>query len=123
MPEQIRILDGDLGHSGEQATHRDDFKTRVSTRHISISCCQSRLLRANRGTSRAATATTLPRHTSATIRSKPALGPACCGTAKVVIDHLDLGATERRQAITHRILQRAALAVVQHLISGRLPYV
>ena len=23
MPEQIRILDGDLGHSGEQATHRD----------------------------------------------------------------------------------------------------
>ena len=30
MPEQIRILDGDLGHSGEQATHRDDFKTLVS---------------------------------------------------------------------------------------------
>src|SRR5215470_13215850 len=25
MPEQIRILDGDLGHSGEQATHRDDI--------------------------------------------------------------------------------------------------
>jgi DNA invertase Pin-like site-specific DNA recombinase len=30
MPEQIRILDGDLGHSGEQATHRDDFKSLVS---------------------------------------------------------------------------------------------
>src|SRR5215471_16535240 len=30
MPEQIWILDGDLGHSGEQATHRDDFKTLVS---------------------------------------------------------------------------------------------
>jgi DNA invertase Pin-like site-specific DNA recombinase len=30
MPEQIRILDGDLGRSGEQATHRDDFKTLVS---------------------------------------------------------------------------------------------
>src|SRR5215467_4806750 len=30
MPERIRILDGDLGHSGEQATHRDDFKTLVS---------------------------------------------------------------------------------------------
>lgn len=29
-PEQIRILDGDLGGSGEQATHRDDFKTLVS---------------------------------------------------------------------------------------------
>jgi DNA invertase Pin-like site-specific DNA recombinase len=30
MPERIRILDGDLGHSGGQATHRDDFKTLVS---------------------------------------------------------------------------------------------
>jgi DNA invertase Pin-like site-specific DNA recombinase len=30
MPEQIRILDGDLGHSGEQAGHRHDFKTLVS---------------------------------------------------------------------------------------------
>lgn len=30
MPEQIRILDGDLGRSGDQATHRDDFKTLVS---------------------------------------------------------------------------------------------
>jgi DNA invertase Pin-like site-specific DNA recombinase len=28
--EQIRILDGDLGHSGEQATERDDFKALVS---------------------------------------------------------------------------------------------
>ena len=28
-PEQIRILDRDLGHSGEQATNRDDFKTLV----------------------------------------------------------------------------------------------
>src|SRR5216684_8269048 len=38
----------------------------------SMSCCQSRLLRAKRETSRAATAPTLPRQTSATIRSKPA---------------------------------------------------
>jgi hypothetical protein len=30
MPEQVRILDGDLGHTGEQATHRDDFKALVS---------------------------------------------------------------------------------------------
>src|SRR6516225_9246577 len=30
MPEQIRILDGDLGHSGGQTAHRDDFKTLVS---------------------------------------------------------------------------------------------
>src|ERR1700693_5874450 len=44
----------------------------ITPRHISISCCQSRLLRAKRETSRAATAPTLPRQTSATIRSKPA---------------------------------------------------
>jgi hypothetical protein len=36
------------------------------------SCCQSRLLRAKRETSRAATALTLPRQTSATMRSQPA---------------------------------------------------
>src|SRR5271163_1441171 len=30
MPEQIRILDGDLAQSGQQATKRDDFKTLVS---------------------------------------------------------------------------------------------
>ena len=30
IPEQIRILDRDLGHSGERATNRDDFKTLVS---------------------------------------------------------------------------------------------
>src|ERR1700751_4350595 len=30
MPERIRILDGDLGHSAEHATHREDFKTLVS---------------------------------------------------------------------------------------------
>jgi len=29
-PEQIRILDGDLAQSGQQATKRDDFKTLVS---------------------------------------------------------------------------------------------
>jgi DNA invertase Pin-like site-specific DNA recombinase len=28
-PDQIRILDGDLGHSGEQTSQRDDFKTLV----------------------------------------------------------------------------------------------
>ncbi len=44
----------------------------VSTmRHISTSCCQSRLFRAKRETSRAATAPTVPRQTSATMRSKP----------------------------------------------------
>ena len=46
-------------------------KTVSTTRHISISCCQSRLLRANRGTSRAATAPTLPKQTWATMRLNP----------------------------------------------------
>jgi DNA invertase Pin-like site-specific DNA recombinase len=30
MPEQIRILDGDLAQSGQLTTKRDDFKTLVS---------------------------------------------------------------------------------------------
>ncbi|HVA91549.1 MAG TPA: recombinase family protein, partial [Chloroflexota bacterium] len=30
-PEQIRILDRDLGQSGSQSTHREDFKTLVSS--------------------------------------------------------------------------------------------
>src|SRR5215471_14392488 len=42
-----------------------------TTRHTSTNCCHSRLFRANRDTSRAATAPTLPIHTSATMRSKP----------------------------------------------------
>ena len=29
-PQQIRILDGDLAHSAEQATKRDEFKALVS---------------------------------------------------------------------------------------------
>lgn len=45
---------------------------RVSTiRQTSINCCHSRLLRAKRETSRAATAPTLPRQTSDTMRSNP----------------------------------------------------
>src|SRR5262245_27388557 len=45
------------------------------------------------------------------------------GAAKIVIDHLDLGPAERGQTIAHGVLQRAALAVVQNLVSRRLPYV
>jgi hypothetical protein len=46
-----------------------------------------------------------------------ALDAARRGTAKIVIDHLDLGPTECGQTITHGILQRAALPVVQNLMS------
>src|ERR1700745_4261577 len=91
-------------------------RTVSTTRHISMSCCQSRLLRAKRETSRAATAPTLPRQTCATIRSKPA---RC--TPPAVINHIDLGPTEYGQTIAHGILQRAALPVVQNLMSRRLP--
>src|SRR6266481_7944107 len=52
-----------------------------------------------------------------------ALDPARSGTAKIVIDHLDLGPAERHKAIAHGILQRAALAVVQNLMGRRLPHV
>src|ERR1700757_2957255 len=63
---------GFVYRAGAHRSSPDRISTVSTTRHISISCCQSRLLRAKRETSRAHTAPTLPRHTSATIRSKPA---------------------------------------------------
>src|SRR5215831_3853826 len=45
-----------------------------------------------------------------------ALDAACGRTAEIVVDHLDLGPAECRQAISHGILQRTALAVVQNLM-------
>jgi len=38
-----------------------------------------------------------------------ALDAACSGTAKIIIDHLDLGPAKCSQAIAHGVLQRAAL--------------
>jgi hypothetical protein len=52
-----------------------------------------------------------------------ALDPTRSRTAKIVIDHLDLGPTKRDQTIAHGVLQRAALAVVQNVVSRRLAYV
>src|SRR5262249_17466910 len=49
-----------------------------------------------------------------------ALDAACSGTAKIIIDHLDLGPAKCSQAIAHGVLQRAALPVVQNLMSRRL---
>src|SRR5262249_39398195 len=68
LHRQIQVMLEKPKQSLSCAAELQDF----ATRHISISCCQSRLLRANRETSRAATAPTLPRQTCATIRSKPA---------------------------------------------------
>ena len=45
------------------------------------------------------------------------------GPAKVVVDRLDAGPAERRQPVAHRILQSAALAIVQHLVGGGLSHV
>lgn len=44
-------------------------------------------------------------------------------SAEIVIDRLDAGPAERCQAIAHRVLKRAALPVVQHLMGRRLPYI
>ena len=49
-----------------------------------------------------------------------ALDAARRRAAKIIVDDLDLGPAERRQTIPHGILQRAALAVVQHLMGRRL---
>jgi hypothetical protein len=46
----------------------------ATTRQTSTSCCHSGLLRANRETSRAATAPTWPKQTSETMRSNPVWG-------------------------------------------------
>lgn len=45
------------------------------------------------------------------------------GPAEIIIDRLDARPPKRRQAIAHRILERAALAVVQDLMGRRLPHV
>jgi hypothetical protein len=45
------------------------------------------------------------------------------GRAKIVIDHFDLGPSQRGQTIEPGVLLRAVLAVVEKLVSRRLPYV
>ena len=52
-----------------------------------------------------------------------ALDPARSGTAKIIINHLDLQPAELSQAIAHGILQRVALVIVQNLMSRRLPHI
>src|SRR3954447_7751623 len=91
-----------------------------TTRHISTIGCQSRRLRAKRETSRAATAPTLPRQTSATMRSNPARGPAGGRAAEVLVDDLDLRPAELREPVAHGVLEPLALAVVLNLMSGGL---
>jgi hypothetical protein len=85
-----------------------------------MSCCQSWLLRAKRETSRAATAPTLPRQTSHHSLEAGAGDAACRRTAEIVVDRLDLAPAERDQPVAHGVLQRAALPVVQNLVSGGL---
>ncbi|MEV8883465.1 MULTISPECIES: hypothetical protein [Mesorhizobium] len=66
---------------------------------------------------RAATVPTLPRQTSATLRSKPARAtPPAAERAEIVVDRLYARAAKRRQAIAGRILKHAALRIVQDLM-------
>ena len=92
-----------------------------TTRHISTSCCQSRLLRAKRETSRAATAPTLPRQTSATMRSKPAraVPPAAEQPRSSSMTSIS-DQPSCDEAVAHGVLQHLALAVVLNLMGGGL---
>src|SRR5258708_24846772 len=42
---------------------------------------------------------------------------------EIVIDRFDARPAQRRQTIAHRILQGAALAIVENLMAGGLPYI
>src|SRR3984893_15354832 len=44
----------------------------------------------------------------------------CRRTAEIVVDRLDLAPAKRAQPVAHGVLQRAALPVVQNLVSGGL---
>src|SRR5258707_4836925 len=48
---------------------------------------------------------------------------ACRRAPKIVIDRFDARPAQHRQTITHRILQGAALAIVENLMGGGLPYI
>src|SRR3982750_2242476 len=95
-----------------------------TTRHISTSCCQSRLLRAKRETSWAATAPTLPRQTPGHQGPEaPRGGPAGGRAAEILVDDLDLRPAQLDEPVAHRILQGLALAVVQDLVCRGLAHV
>src|ERR1700737_1011669 len=58
-----------------------------------------------------------PRHHSLESGANDA---ACRRTAEIVVDRLDLAPAKRNQPVAHGVLQRAALPVVQNLVSGGL---
>ena len=95
-----------------------------TTRHISINCCQSRLLGAKRETSRAQTRAHLAEADLGYHPFEPgALHAAGRRAAEIVVDHFDLGKAQRRQPVSHGVLQRPAFAIVQHLVRRRLAHV
>src|SRR5258708_7226549 len=49
--------------------------------------------------------------------------PARRRAPEIVIDRFDARPAQRRQTIAHRILQGAALAIVENLMGGGLPYI
>src|SRR6202163_4174801 len=48
---------------------------------------------------------------------------ACRRAPEIVIDRFDARPAQRRQTIAHRILQGAALAIVENLMGGGPPYI
>src|ERR1700730_4674439 len=46
---------------------------------------------------------------------------ACRRAPEIVVDRIDARPAQRRQTIAHRILQGAALAIVENLMGGGLP--
>jgi hypothetical protein len=48
---------------------------------------------------------------------------ACRRAPEIVIDRFNARPAQRRQTIAHRILQGAALAIVENLMGGGLPYI
>src|SRR5918994_5285975 len=88
-----------------------------TTRHISTRCCQSRLLRAKRETSQAATAPTLPRHTSGDHALEAGAQGAAGGRAsEILVDDLDLCEAELGEALAPGVREPLALAVVLDLM-------
>ena len=86
-----------------------------TTRHISTNCCQSRLLRAKRETSRAATAPTQTHFGDHALEAgtRSAVGR---GAAQIIVDHFDIGPAKPAEALAHGVLQRLTLPIMRHLI-------
>ena len=88
-----------------------------------MSCCQSRLLRAKRETSRRDRTDLAQADLGHHSIKAGARDAACRRAPEIVIDRFDARPAQGHQTIAHRILQGAALAIVENLMGGGLPYI